>query len=75
MEKLEIDIKKEIIDNLVNDLSKDSPDLYYSPTSVIAQIVFDKIQANLLSREKYEVVKDLSREDIQVLMSYSSSCC
>jgi len=75
MEKLESDLKKEIIDDIVTELSKSHSDLYYSSTSIIAQLVYDTIHSQKISREKFEVVKDLDREDLQVLMSYSSSCC
>ena len=77
MEKLKRDQQKEIINQLVNQLSKESADLYYTDSSTIASLVHHKIQndSGQLSHQQMEIVKDLSNEDILILLSYKSSCC
>lgn len=72
MEKLIINQKKDIINSIVEDLKKTQPDLYYTDTSTIASIVRDYIHANKLSKEKYELVKDMDFRDIGILMSFTS---
>ena len=75
MEKLESKIKKEIVQTIINELSKKEPDLYYTDTMTIASLVVEYIEDKKLKQTEYELVKDLSRNDVQVLMSYNSNCC
>ena len=76
MEKLKADQQKEIINSIVSDLAKESPDLYYTDSSTISSLVYDRIQGkNKLSREKLELVDKLSADDILILLSYKSNCC
>lgn len=76
MEKLKVDQQKEVINSIVNELSKESPDLYYTDSSTISSLVYERIQGdNSLSREKLELVDSLSADDILILLSYKSNCC
>lgn len=75
MEKLDSVKKKEIIQSIINDLSKSDPDLYYTDTMTIAAFVEEYINDKKLIQSEYDLVKNLSRDDIQVLMSYNSNCC
>jgi adenylate kinase len=77
MEKLKSDQQKDIINKLVNLLSKESPDLYYTDSSTIAALVHDKIKTGEggLTHEQKELVKNLSSDDILILLSYKSNCC
>ena len=75
MEVLEIKIKKKIVQDIINVLSSDVPDLYYTDTMSIASLVIDYISANKLKKDQFDLVKDLSRHDVQTLMSYNSNCC
>jgi hypothetical protein len=76
MEKLKVDKQKSIINQLVNELAAESPDLYYTDSSTISSLIYERIHsANQLSRENLEVVEDLSADDILILLSYKSNCC
>ena len=75
MEKLDSVKKKEIIQSIINILSKSDPELYYTDTMTITSYVSDYIKEKNLKQSEYELVKDLSRDDIQILMSYNSNCC
>lgn len=76
MEKLKVDQQKEVINSIVNELSKESPDLYYTDSSTISSLVYERIQGdNSLSREKLELVDSLSADDVLILLSYKSNCC
>lgn len=75
MEKLDIDEKKKIIQEIINDLSKSSPDLYYTDTMTISALVEEYIANKKLNAHKHDLVSKLSRHDIQTLMSYNSNCC
>jgi hypothetical protein len=76
MEKLKADQQKEIIKDLVNILANEDPNLYYTESSTIATLVHDMIQnQNSLNKEKFELVKDLSSDDVLILLSYKSNCC
>lgn len=76
MEKLKVDQQKEIINQLVNELANESPDLYYTDSSTISSLVYEKIHgSNNLTKTSLEVVQELSADDILILLSYKSSCC
>lgn len=76
MEKLKVDQQKEIINKLVNELSNESPDLYYTDSSTISSLIYEKIHgSNNLTKTSLELVEDLSADDILILLSYKSSCC
>jgi len=75
MEILEADVKKKIIQRIINSLSEKSPDLYYTDTMTISAMVQDYILEGNLKKIEADLVKKLSRHDIQTLMSYNSNCC
>ena len=75
-EELPIDIKKKIIAKVVSHLASKDESLYYEPTINICQDIYNCIQkGSYLSSKEKELTIDLSPEDIQILLSYSSSCC
>ena len=76
VEKLKATEQKEIINLLINELSKEDPNLYYTDSSTIATLVHDMIHnSETLNRQKKELVESLSSDDILILMSYKSNCC
>jgi len=75
MEKLIVEKQKEIINEIISELSKESIDLYYTDSSTIANLVVEKIQSEKFPKEKKDIVKKLSYSDILILMSYNSNCC
>ncbi|MDA8793669.1 hypothetical protein N9N67_10495 [Bacteriovoracaceae bacterium] len=75
MEKLEVEQKKSIINQLVSELATENMDLYYTDSSTIATLVLEKIQSGNLKRTELELVGKLNTEDILVLMSFHSNCC
>jgi hypothetical protein len=75
MEKLDSVKRKEVIQSIINDLNKSDPELYYTDTMTICALVEEYIKEKHLSQSDFELVKSLSRDDIQVLMSYNSNCC
>lgn len=76
MEKLKGTEQKEIVDSLISELSKEHPDLYYTDSSSIANLVYEKIHSKgALTKQKFDTVKDLSSNDILIVMSYNTNCC
>ena len=65
--------QKQLLNTIVAKLSALHPSFYYSPTSEIAYEIERYIQAgnDLLSSE-VELLKDLSRHDIQMILSLHS---
>ncbi len=74
-EELLSDQKKKVIDKIISELSQSDPQLYYTDSSSVASIVKDYIDDKKLERGHYEMVKDMSAHDIQMLMSFKSNCC
>lgn len=63
--------KKKALDRLVSNLAELDNSTYYLPTFQIANIIFDQIERREgLGREDFEILKDLSIEDIHVLLSH-----
>lgn len=75
MEKLKSDQQKEIINNIVSNLSHEHPDLYYSDSNHIAYLIHQKIQEKSLNKSQFDLVKDLSQDDIHIMMSFKTNCC
>ena len=75
MEDLIVEKRKEIISEVINKLSHDRPDLYYADSSLISLLVREKIHSGILSTERFDLVKELSVDDILILLSYHSNCC
>jgi hypothetical protein len=74
-EKLKVEQQKIIVNSLVSLLAEEVPDLYYTDTSTIAHLVVEKIQAKSLSQQDYQLVSDLTKDDVLVLISYQTRCC
>jgi hypothetical protein len=74
-EKLIAKRRKEIVQDIINILSKEDPNLYYTPTNEIGMEVVKYIKENKLNAKDYELVKDLTFQDVQIYMSYNSNCC
>ncbi|MAX66900.1 MAG: hypothetical protein QF441_07970 [Bacteriovoracaceae bacterium] len=76
-EDLKVNQQKKIINNLVEKLAQESTELYYTDSMTICNLVVEKIQApkNNLTKTEYDLVKNLTRNDIQILLSYNSNCC
>ncbi len=64
--------QKEVIVEIINDLQRDDEDLYYSPTIEIAELVYEYINSDEMPIESKDIVRDLDRNDIQILMSIHS---
>jgi len=74
MEEKHRDLKstkqKRIIENVVQTLSKSDPQLYYLSTIELAAQIQNHISEHrALSKDDYDLVKDLSRRDIQLILS------
>lgn len=75
MEKLKSDEQKEIVNSIVAELAKKNSELYYTDSSTIANLIYEKIHNPDFSKSKFEKVGELSRDDILILMSYNTTCC
>lgn len=65
--------QKELLNMIVAKLSDINPSFYYSATSEIAYEIEQYIQrAEGLSRDELDVLKPLSRNDIQIILSLHS---
>lgn len=64
--------KKEIIQKIVSLLRDQYSELYYSPTIEIAELVFQHINSSDFPQKELEIVGELTRDDIQILMSLNS---
>ncbi len=75
-EKLLIDDQKIIIDKIVNHLSSLGSSMYYESTINICREIHEIIKnKSLLNKNENDSVSMLSPDDIQILLSYNSSCC
>lgn len=62
--------QRAVLDKLMTKLAKKEPSFYYLSTSDIAASLHEAIVARAgLSPEDFELVKDLERQDIQILLS------
>ncbi len=62
--------QKEVIQEIIEDLNKSHPNFYYrSTTEVAAEIKKYIHEGGHLNHTQHELVKDLSRRDIQILLS------
>ena len=62
--------QKKLLRKLVEDLSSEEPELYYQPTSYIAQLLHERIKTGgRLSKEDRELLSTRSERDIEVLLS------
>ena len=75
-EELLIEKQKIVIDKIVNHLSTLGQSLYYEPTINICHEIYNIIHnEKFLKQKDKEAVIKLDSKDIQVLLSYNSSCC
>ncbi|GAB4417113.1 MAG: hypothetical protein OHK0056_25850 [Bacteriovoracaceae bacterium] len=72
-EDLKIDFQKIIIEKLIATLDQD--ELYYTDSNSISRIIHEEIHSGKMPHGDFELVKDLSPQDIHVLISYKSGCC
>ena len=74
MEEKRKDLKntqqKRIIQNIVAELNESHPSFYYLPTTEVAAQIKKYIhEPGQLSHDEFQLVKDLKRRDIQILLS------
>lgn len=70
---LKSNLQKEIVTEVINALNESHPSFYYLSTVEIAGEVKTYInESGKLSREKLDLVKDLTQRDIQMLLSLHS---
>lgn len=74
MEEKRKDLKsthqKEVIQEIVEELNKSNPEFYYRSTSEVAAEIKKYIhESHRLNHIQHELLKDLSRRDIQILLS------
>jgi hypothetical protein len=71
---LKIEQQKKIVDELVAAINSNDPTFYYMNTSDVADLIFNQINTpGSVPANKLEAVKDLSRRDIQILLSYKKA--
>lgn len=62
--------QKRVLQRIVNDLTRESGDIYYQPTSEIARIVKAQVEAgDGLNVDEVGLLSRLSQRDIEVLLS------
>lgn len=67
---LDAEKQKKLILGMVQELTRESPDLYYQPTSVIARQIRDNISSSkALALDDRELLRKLSQRDIEVMLS------
>ncbi|QDG79054.1 hypothetical protein [Labrenzia sp. PHM005] len=68
--ELDAEKRRKLITRLLDDLSKENPDLYYQPTSEVAVQIMAHLESdpNLHVEEK-ALLAPLSQHDIEVLLS------
>ena len=65
--------QKKLLERLVGELSKTSPDLYYQSTSQIARQIRQYIDNGAgLNQDERELIRALGQRDIEVLLSLHS---
>ncbi len=64
--------KKDILKIALDNVTKEHMELYYSSTYEISEEIFKYINSSKLVEKQREIVKDLSIEDIQVILSLNS---
>lgn len=74
-DKLIVDKQKEVISKIVDFLSHEDPNLYYTDSNTIAKMVLEVKDEAKLNKDEIDLIKDLSTKDVLVLMSFHSNCC
>lgn len=69
--ELRVEQQKSVLSEVVASLAETDSNLYYQSTSEIAQVIFNLIEGDehKMSRIKHDLVKDLTRRDIEVLIA------
>lgn len=70
--KSETDAEKQkaLIRRLVTEVSRDNPDLYYQPTSLVARLIQTHIaEGHTLNGEDRMLMQRLTTRDLEVLLS------
>ena len=63
--------QKKIIAEVIESLNQSHPSFYYLSTIEVAAEIKKYMQEPAkLSHDQYEIIKDLSRQDIQMLLSF-----
>ena len=71
---LKIKEQKKIINELLATINDSDPTFYYMNTSDVADLIYGQINTpGSVPANKLETVEDLSRRDIQILLSYNSA--
>ena len=67
---LDAEKQKRLLQRMVNDLTRESADIYYQPTSEIARIIRAQGDAaEGLNADELALLRNLSQRDIEVLLS------
>lgn len=67
---LESEKQKKLLQRLVSELSGLYPDLYYQPTSAVADLIQRYVVKDAkLNADEHALMKPLSKRDIEVLLS------
>lgn len=64
--------RKQLIDRLVLQLSKEDDQFYYYPTVEVAALIIDLRDQGRIPLQEQEIIKDLDLQDIQVLLSHKN---
>lgn len=71
---LKIEQQKKIVDELMATINANDPTFYYMSTSDVADLIFNQINTpGSVPANKLEIVGNLSRRDIQILLSYKKA--
>ncbi|MEM6849288.1 MAG: hypothetical protein AAF580_14670 [Pseudomonadota bacterium] len=67
---LDAEKQKRVLQRMVNDLTRESADIYYQPTSEIARIIKSQVDAaEGLNADEVNLLRNLTQRDIEVLLS------
>lgn len=64
--------RKELIDKLVLELSKEDDQFYYYPTVEVAALIIEMRDKGKLPVKDREIIEGLDLQDIQVLLSHKN---
>lgn len=69
-EDLDSEKQKKLLQRLVSDLSRESPDLYYQPTAEIARQIRQRVvDGTGLNADERSLMVRLGQRDIEILLS------
>ncbi|MEM1234981.1 MAG: hypothetical protein AAGH70_12730 [Pseudomonadota bacterium] len=68
---LESEKRKRVLQDIVQELSAEEPELYYQPTAVIAQMLHQRVQSGEgMTQDRTALLSPLSERDMEVLLSH-----